>query len=111
MSSAEPPGTEMATGFSERRSDLVVSARESPADGVGALTLSDPSGARLPAWTPGARIDVLLGEGAGAGLGRQYSLCGGAGGQHNGRIAVLRDDAGRGGPRRVHETLPVGATV
>ena len=52
----------MATVFSERRSDLVVSARESPAEGVVALTLTDPSGARLPAWTPGAHIDVLLGD-------------------------------------------------
>src|SRR3954454_16027548 len=111
MSSAEPPGTEMATGFSERRSDLVVSARESPADGVVALTLTDPSGARLPAWTPGAHIDVLLGDDAGNDLVRQYSLCGAPSEQDSWRIAVLRDEAGRGGSRQVHDALQVGATV
>jgi ferredoxin-NADP reductase len=101
----------MATVFSERRSDLVVSARDVPAEGVVALTLTDPTGAQLPAWTPGAHIDVLLGDDAGDDLVRQYSLCGEPSDQHTWRIAVLRDDAGRGGSRRVHEILQLGATV
>jgi ferredoxin-NADP reductase len=111
MSSADLSDTAMATVFSERRSDLVVSARESPAEGVLALTLTDPSGARLPAWTPGAHIDVLLGDDAGNDLVRQYSLCGPPSEQNSWRIAVLRDDSGRGGSRQVHDTLAVGATV
>lgn len=112
MSSPELSATAMATVFSERRSDLVVTARETPAEGVIALTLANPGGAQLPAWTPGAHIDVLLGEDeSGHETVRQYSLCGAPADQHSWRIAVLRDDAGRGGSRRIHETFQVGSTV
>jgi ferredoxin-NADP reductase len=97
----------MATVFSERRSDLVVTARESRAEGVVALTLADPSGAQLPGWTPGAHIDVLLDDTTV----RQYSLCGPPSDQHSWRIAVLLDPSGRGGSRLVHDTLEVGGTV
>ena len=106
MSSAAMPSTAMSTVFSERRSDLVVTARETPGDGVVALTLADPTGAELPAWTPGAHIDVLL-EGD---LVRQYSLCGRPAERHSWRIGVLLDPASRGGSRRVHD-LQVGDPV
>ena len=49
-----PPSEAMLTVFSERRSDLLITARETRAEGVVALTLADPAGAQLPAWTPGA---------------------------------------------------------
>jgi ferredoxin-NADP reductase len=97
----------MATVFSERRSDLVVTARDTPAEGVVALTLADPSGAQLPGWTAGAHIDLLLADD----LVRQYSLCGSPADQHSWRIGVLLDQAGRGGSRQVHETLQVGSAV
>lgn len=104
---APDPDTAMATVFSERRSELVVVAREFVADRVVVLTLADPSGAPLPAWTPGAHIDLLLDDS----MVRQYSLCGPVGDQHSWRIAVLRDDAGRGGSKRVHEQLTEGSPV
>ena len=107
MSSGESPTTAMSTVFSERRSDLVVTARDTRADGVVALTLADPAGGRLPGWTAGAHIDVLLDDD----VVRQYSLCGRPGDRHTWRIGVLLDPAGRGGSRRVHETLDVGAPV
>ena len=84
MSSGEAPSAAMLTVFSERRSDLVVTAREVRAEGVVSLTLADPGGAQLPAWTPGAHIDLLLDDAV-----RQYSLCGPAGDQHTWRIAIL----------------------
>ena len=96
----------MATVFSERRSDLVVTAREVVADDVVSLVLADPSGADLPEWTPGAHIDVLLGET----LVRQYSLCGSPTDRSSWRIAVLREPHSRGGSSRVHE-LAVGDAV
>ena len=74
MSSGEAPSAAMLTVFSERRSDLVITARETRAEGVVSLTLADPGGAQLPAWTPGAHIDLLLDDTV-----RQYSLCGTAG--------------------------------
>ena len=106
MSSAETPSAAMLTVFSERRSDLLITARETRAEGVVSLTLADPAGAQLPAWTPGAHIDLLLEDTV-----RQYSLCGTPGDQHRWRIAVLLDPDGRGGSRRVHETLQAGDQV
>jgi ferredoxin-NADP reductase len=106
MSTAEAPGAAMLTVFSERLSDLVITARQNRAEGVVSLALADAGGAQLPAWTPGAHIDLLLDDTV-----RQYSLCGPPGDQHTWRIAVLLDPAGRGGSRRVHETLKQGDQV
>ena len=107
MTLGDAPTTAMSTVFSERRADLVVTARNMRAEGVISLTLADPTGAKLPAWTPGAHIDVLLDDT----VVRQYSLCGSPGDQHNWRIGVLLDPGGRGGSRRVHETMNVGDAV
>ena len=90
----------------EGRGDLLITARETLADGVVSLTLADPDGARLPAWAPGAHIDLLLDD-----IVRQYSLCGAPDDQHTWRIAVLLEPEGRGGSRRVHETLRPGDLV
>ena len=106
MSSGEAPNAAMLTVFSERRSDLVIMARETRAEGVISLTLADPGGAQLPSWTPGAHIDLLLEDAV-----RQYSLCGPPGDQHTWRIAVLLDQDGRGGSKRVHQTLKTGDQV
>jgi ferredoxin-NADP reductase len=106
MSSGEAPSAAMLTVFSERRSDLVITAREDRAEGVISLTLGDPGGAQLPAWTPGAHIDLLLDDTV-----RQYSLCGPPGDQHTWRIAVLLDPGGRGGSVKVHRTLKVGDQI
>ncbi|MEU0945706.1 PDR/VanB family oxidoreductase [Streptomyces canus] len=87
--------------------ELVVDRRESAADGVLALTLRHPLGDQLPAWEPGAHIDVVLGPG----LERQYSLCGDPSDRTAWRIAVLREPAGRGGSAHVHEQLRQGGKV
>jgi len=42
---------------------------------------------------------------------RQYSLCGPPGDQHTWRIAVLLDQDGRGGSKRVHQMLKTGDQV
>jgi ferredoxin-NADP reductase len=95
------------TVVSEHEADLVVRAKTPAADGVVAVTLADPGGAALPAWTPGAHVDLLLGDG----LTRQYSLCGRPSDRQTWRIGVLREPASRGGSAFVHERLEVGATV
>jgi ferredoxin-NADP reductase len=87
--------------------ELVVKERESAADGVVALTLRHPLGEELPGWEPGAHVDVVLG----AGLERQFSLCGDPADRSGWRIAVLREPAGRGGSAYVHEQLGVGDKV
>ncbi|MEU3885490.1 PDR/VanB family oxidoreductase [Streptomyces sp. NPDC029041] len=88
-------------------SELVVERREFAADGVLALTLRHPLGEPLPAWAPGAHVDVLPAPG----LERQYSLCGDPADRSAWRIAVLRERPGRGGSAHVHEQLGEGAKV
>ncbi|MFI5894493.1 PDR/VanB family oxidoreductase [Actinoplanes sp. NPDC051513] len=78
---------------------LTISRREAVADGVVALDLRDPSGSDLPAWTPGAHIDLV----PAADVVRQYSLCGDPADRTVWRIAVLREPDGRGGSLAVHE--------
>jgi ferredoxin-NADP reductase len=69
---------------------------------------ADPAeGARLPDWTPGAHIDVVLA----GGLVRQYSLCGDRWDAHHYRIGVLREPDGSGGSAFVHDRLAVGDRV
>lgn len=87
--------------------ELVVERAEFAADGVLALSLRHPLGEPLPAWEPGAHVDVVLGPG----LERQYSLCGDPADRAVWRIAVLREPDGRGGSAHVHEQLGQGDKV
>lgn len=99
--------TTAATSFGEHTAELVVLEREAAADDVVSLVLADPGGAELPPWTPGAHVDLLLGDG----LVRQYSLSGSPADRSRWRIGVLREPAGRGGSSHVHDRLEVGSTL
>lgn len=81
-----------------------VTSKTSEAPDVVSFVLS---AAQLPRWTPGAHIDVEIRQG----LFRQYSLCGDPAEAGQWRIAVLREDRGRGGSRHLHDEVGVGATV
>ncbi|MFF3935817.1 PDR/VanB family oxidoreductase [Streptomyces phaeofaciens] len=87
--------------------ELVVGEREFVAEGVLALTLRHPLGEPLPAWEPGAHVDLVLGPG----LERQYSLCGDPADRTRWRVAVLREPAGRGGSALVHDQVRQGDKV
>ncbi|GGX95874.1 PDR/VanB family oxidoreductase [Streptomyces minutiscleroticus] len=87
--------------------ELVVGRLAPAADGVLAVVLRHPAGAALPAWEPGAHVDVVLAPG----LERQYSLCGDPADRSAWRLAVLREPDGRGGSAYVHTRLAEGATV
>lgn len=87
--------------------DLTLLRKEHIAEGVVRLSLAHPSGERLPAWSPGAHIDLVLGPG----LVRQYSLCGDPGDTSLLQVAVLREPESRGGSQYVHDQLAVGDTV
>ncbi|MCF7549339.1 PDR/VanB family oxidoreductase [Pseudonocardia sp. WMMC193] len=86
--------------------DAVVRERRRVADDVDLFTV-DRGGAALPPWSAGAHIDVAAGDG----LVRQYSLCGDPRVPDRYEVAVLLDHAGRGGSRRIHDTLHVGSPV
>ncbi|MFJ9408415.1 PDR/VanB family oxidoreductase [Streptomyces sp. NPDC101393] len=88
---------------------LRIAERTTAADGVITLRLT---GAGLPAWEPGAHIDLVLPSGTV----RPYSLCGDPaevrhpdGGAYT--IATRLIEDGRGGSREVHEALREGMSV
>ncbi len=58
----------------------------------------------LPAWEPGAHIDVYVPDGTT----RQFSLCGDPSDLSSWQFAVLREPEGRGGSAFIHDTLRVG---
>ncbi|MGW6441627.1 PDR/VanB family oxidoreductase [Lentzea sp. NPDC055074] len=86
---------------------LLLDRKEPVADGVVLLTFKDPDGGSLPAWTPGAHVDLELG----GGLVRQYSLCGNPADTSAFQVAVLREPGGRGGSRHLHDVLTAGDLV
>ncbi|WP_053662603.1 PDR/VanB family oxidoreductase [Streptomyces sp. MMG1121] len=93
--------------MSTYETELVVARREFVAEGTLSLTLRHPLGRQLPAWEPGAHVDLLLGPA----LARQYSLCSDPADRSAWRIAVLRERTGRGGSAHVHEELGEGGKV
>ncbi|MFK4064228.1 PDR/VanB family oxidoreductase [Streptomyces sp. NPDC029674] len=85
---------------------LRVARHETVADGVVQLRLE---GENLPAWEPGAHLDVVLPSG----LVRQYSLCGDPEDSSSYTVAtrlITAEQGGRGGSREVHG-LREGARV
>lgn len=83
---------------------LRVAKVESAAEGIKLFELVDPDGGALPPFTAGAHIEVHLGEG----IIRSYSLCNAPAERHRYLIAVLREEAGRGGSRTIHDEVREG---
>ncbi|MDV3123613.1 PDR/VanB family oxidoreductase [Mycobacterium sp. 21AC1] len=88
-------------------SPLQISALHRQAEGVLSLELRTVDGSPLPQWTPGAHIEVELA----GGIVRHYSLCGSPGDNDVWRIAVLREPAGRGGSKLIHDTVRPGHVI
>ncbi|MDX2377663.1 PDR/VanB family oxidoreductase [Microbacterium sp. LRZ72] len=78
-----------------------------PVPNVLVAELEAADGRMLPAWEPGAHVELDLG----GPLLRHYSLCGDPVDQTVWRIAVLLRPDGTGGSRRVHEQFTPGHTV
>ncbi|MEI6252409.1 MAG: PDR/VanB family oxidoreductase [Mycobacteriaceae bacterium] len=76
-------------------------------ENVVALTFAAADFSALPAWHPGAHLDIHLPSGRI----RQYSLCGDPHRSGEYRIAVRRIPDGGGGSVEVHDELPVGSVV
>ncbi|PZE28653.1 PDR/VanB family oxidoreductase [Curtobacterium sp. MCBD17_028] len=90
----------------EARIAVRVTARTAVARDVVTLDLAPVDAAPLPAWTPGAHVDLEVRPG----LERQYSLVATTADGHW-RVAVLREQEGRGGSAAVHDVLVPGETV
>ncbi|MFT4081474.1 MAG: PDR/VanB family oxidoreductase [Nocardioides sp.] len=92
--------------MTEFEAEVSVAHAESAADDVILLTLTSTDGSPLPAWTPGAHVDLILGED----LVRQYSLCSSPADRSSYQVAVLKTPDSRGGSVAVHD-LHAGARV
>lgn len=91
----------------EQELHLRVTALTWEAEGVVSLRLQPVDGEPLPAWAPGAHLDLHLP----GGLTRQYSLCGDPSDRSGWRVGVLRERVGRGGSAFVHDQLRPGAVL
>lgn len=98
---APPPMVETCT------LSLLISQITWEADGIMSLCLTSPCGGQIPEWEPGAHIDVALPSG---GI-RCYSLYGDPSDRYCYRIAVLRQDTGRGGSGELHEKIRIGTQL
>ncbi|MEV0738730.1 PDR/VanB family oxidoreductase [Streptomyces sp. NPDC050549] len=68
------------------------------------LRLTRATGGALPAWEPGAHVELTLPSG----LRRAYSLCGDVADSEAWTVAVHRVPEGRGGSQEIHESALVG---
>jgi ferredoxin-NADP reductase len=76
------------------------------AEAINGYELVDPRGRDLPRFAAGAHVDLRFGD-----LVRQYSLCNDPAERRRYCIAVLREDASRGGSRYLHDTVRAGDLV
>ncbi len=84
-----------------------VTQAEEVAAGVMAYTLRAPDGGDLPRWEAGAHLDVVVAPE----FLRQYSLCGDPADRSCYRIAVLREEDGRGGSKLMQRVFKPGRRV
>lgn len=77
------------------------------ADGIATFEFRHAGRGELPAFTAGAHIDVHIRPGCV----RQYSLCNDPRERHRYVVAVLREEAGRGGSKAMHDELRIGQSV
>jgi ferredoxin-NADP reductase len=102
QSSPPPPVTAPDPGMS-----LLIGQTTWEADNVMSFRLHSPDRSPLPAWEPGAHIELALPSGRC----RQYSLCGDPEDRYSYRIAVLQVPAGRGGSVEVHTGTRAGQLI
>jgi ferredoxin-NADP reductase len=85
----------------------VVRSMHRETERITAYELADPDDWDLPPFTPGAHLDVRLGNQ----LVRTYSLCGDPAQRNRYHIAVQREEQGRGGSVVLHRELNIGSIV
>lgn len=90
---------------------LRVARKDAIADGVVRLRLEEPNNARVPDWTPGAHIELVLPTEDQGAVSRHYSLCGNRWEPNAYEVAVLSEAASRGGSRYIHDNLAVGDMI
>lgn len=84
-----------------------VARKTTVAEAISAFELVPVEGDYLPEFTAGAHVDVVTPSGHT----RQYSLCSRDLGRRSYRIAVLREQAGRGGSQSMHNDVHEGDLI
>lgn len=90
--------------------DLTVISIRTIADDIKCLDLARERGI-LPTFGAGAHIDIDVSRGASTRQLRQYSLIGDFNRNDRYRIAVLREQDGKGGSRFIHDEVAVGSKL
>ncbi|MDF1605851.1 PDR/VanB family oxidoreductase [Nocardioides sp. YIM 152315] len=93
--------------FSLPNIDCRVAERSEIAEDVVSLVLEPVIRRPLPAWRPGAHIDLVLP----IGVVRNYSLCGDPADRRRWHISILRERSGRGGSDWIHENIAAGSEI
>lgn len=91
--------------------DCIVDAIVVHVPAVKEFQLRRVDGAPLPGWPPGAHVVLRWSAADGRAFENRYSLVGAPGAADTWRIAVQREDGGRGGSRSLHEDIDVGSTL
>lgn len=86
--------------------NVVVSQVQPLADDILGLTLKLADGGEFPRWTPGAHIDLIFAD-----YSRKYSLCGDPENRTELHVAILKEEAGRGGSLYLHQHLKPGSAL
>ncbi len=86
---------------------MVVSKAKRLSDDVTLYEFRDPEGHDLPEWGAGAHLDIVVAPE----FLRQYSMSGNPADRSCYQIAVLREDAGRGGSALMHRIFAEGRRV
>jgi vanillate O-demethylase ferredoxin subunit len=87
--------------------DVVISRREILADGIIGLELAAIGSAPLPAFDPGAHVDVYVSPG----VVRQYSICTDPTERASYRFGILLEANSRGGSIEIHRTFTEGRRI
>lgn len=87
--------------------DVVVLSRTEAATDIVSLELVAVDGGALPAFDPGAHVDVHVAPG----IVRQYSLCNDPAERHRYRLGILLDPSSRGGSAEIHRAFAAGQRI
>lgn len=108
ISNIETETAEMASGDETVRTrSLRLEGLHWETEGITSLRFTDPEGAPLPVWKPGAHVSLQLPNG----LTREYSLCSDPSDTTGWTVAVLKVPDSRGGSQSIHEDLKVGTVI